>query len=80
MRRNEYEELIEKIRLMFPHSTDVRIEVDSNMKDIRRFSDIIHEHSEAHFPIVVGDTPKDRIYSRFRTPFGMISINNKDGK
>lgn len=82
MRRNDYSRIIELIRNMFPHSTDVRIEVDTNRKDIEHFSKIIYEHSENQF-VKPGENPEDRIYSRFRTPFGMISLNNKnqqDGK
>lgn len=80
MRRNDYEQIIEGVRQLFPHATDVRIEVDTNQYDIEHFSKVIHEHSDSHFVVNMGEIPEDRIYSRFRTPFGMISLNNNDGK
>ena len=76
MRRNDYSRIIEELRSLFPHATDLRIEVDTNQQDIEHFSKVIHEHSETQF-VKPGENPEDRIYSRFRTPFGMISLNNK---
>ena len=80
MNYKRYEDLLAEIRALFPHCTDVRIEVDTNMDDIKDFSKYIHEHSNGMFVMTTIDKPDKVVYSNLRTPFGMISLNNKDGK
>lgn len=74
MKANEYSRVLHTLKNLFPNSTDIKIEVITNSDDIETFSQNIHNHSESRF-VVKRDSDK-KIYSKFRTPYGMISLTN----
>ncbi len=79
MKRDDYVRIINELKNMFPYSSDIRIEVDTNMKDIENFSKIVRERSGNHV-IITNDEYEDTIYSRLKTSSGTISLNNKEKK
>jgi hypothetical protein len=74
----KYNKILQELIQLFPHSTDIRIEVDTNEKDLESFTKDIKEFSKTNFYVNTGkDEPE--IISSCRSTFGKITIN-KNGK
>ena len=72
----KYNNIFKKLRTLFPHCKDIRIEVDTNEADMAQFSNEIKEGSKSSIPIA--DIPGEpHVYSALRTPFGKIKLNIK---
>lgn len=70
----KYNRILMGLRALFPHSTDVRVEVDTNEQDVKVFTDDILELSKTTFFIETGVKPPN-MYSAYRSPFGQIKLN-----
>lgn len=71
----KYNKVLLELRAIFPHCSDIRIEVDTNASDIKEFSKDIKEVAQTLFYIETG-VPGPDVYSAYRNPFGSFKLNN----
>ena len=71
----KYNRVLLELRALFPHCSDIRIEIDTNTSDIKELSEAVKEISKTAFYIKTGEPIPD-LYSGFRNHFGYFKLND----
>ena len=71
-----YNKILQELRHLVPHSTDVRIQVDTNEEDIKTFTEDIKEFTKNQFTInvIIDKEPEQVNFSCFRNYSGEIKL------